>query len=173
MDATTHPDDPLRRTLELTVLSLEELREDRKHTARSLYVVVRAESINCYATGTAAEGCGGKPSWNEKLVVDVPVHARSITLEVKRKNAPGVKDVGVARIAVSDFLGGAVPDERLRFLSYRLRDWQGRRSGVLNFSVRARTPEKVCSCSGDVVIGVPVWWYNRDGMQQCLKKEQD
>ncbi|TKY65536.1 BON1-associated protein 2 [Spatholobus suberectus] len=171
MDATTHPQGPLRRTLEITVLSLEELREDWKHTAQSLYVVVRAESINCYATGTAAEG--GNPTWNEKLVVDVPAHARSITLEVKCKNAPGVKDVGVARIAVSDFLGGAEPDERLQFLSYGLRDWEGRRSGVLNFSVRATAPEKVCSSSGDVVIGVPVWRDHRDGMEQYLEKEQD
>ncbi|KAL2318159.1 hypothetical protein Fmac_032035 [Flemingia macrophylla] len=65
MDATTHP---RKRTLKLIVLSLEELREDWKHAAKSLYVAVRADSITSYATGTAADG--GSQSWNERLVVE-------------------------------------------------------------------------------------------------------
>ncbi|XP_020219262.1 uncharacterized protein LOC109802343 [Cajanus cajan] len=138
MDAATHP---RKRTLELTISSLDELREDWKPALKNLYVAVRADSITSYATGTA-EDCGGNSSWNETLVVEVPAHARSVTLEVKCRNSPGVKDVGVARIAVTDFLSGAAAgsDECERYLSYALRDWEGRRSGVLNFSVRVKTP---------------------------------
>ncbi len=110
------------------------------------------------------------------------MHARCITFEVKCKTSTGVKDVGVARVAVSEFLGGVVPEHCLQFLSYRLRDWEGRRNGVLNFSVRVKSPEyvaakvttekKVGSCgfqmrgplgassssSGGVVTGIPVSW---------------
>ncbi|XP_020218534.2 uncharacterized protein LOC109801817 [Cajanus cajan] len=100
---STHP---RKRTLELTISSLDELREDWKPALKNLYVAVRADSITSYATGTA-EDCGGNSSWNETLVVEVPAHARSVTLEVKCRNSPGVKDVGVARIAVTDFLSGA------------------------------------------------------------------
>ena len=167
---------------------------DRKPatTKSNLYVVVRAESINSYTTCMAMEGAtNNNPTWNHKLVVDVPVHARSITFELKCKSSTkGVKDVGVARVAVSEFIGGVgVPQHGLQFLSYRLRDWEGRRNGVLNFSVKvvsspeyAASPakvaaEKVSPCGfqmrgtmgatsssssscGGVVTGVPVWWNN-------------
>lgn len=79
------------------------------------------------------------------------MHARSITLEVKCKTTwsstttRGAKDVGVARIAMSDLVGGVVPSHCLQFLSYRLRDWEGRRNGVLSFSFRVvkESPEFV------------------------------
>lgn len=182
------------KKLELTIISAEDLRLGRKPATKNLYVVVRPESINSYTTGMAAateEGNSNNtnnPSWNQKFLVDVPMHARCITFEVKCKTSTGgVKDVGVARVAVSEFLGGVVPDHCLQFLSYRLRDWEGRRNGVLNFSVKAvespgyvaapvmkpTTMEKVGSCgfrmrgaigaassSGGVVTGIPVSWKN-------------
>ncbi|QHO08480.1 BON1-associated protein [Arachis hypogaea] len=99
----------------------------------------------------------------------------------------GCQDVGIARVAVSEFMGGfgSVPQHCLQFLSYRLRDWEGRRNGVLNFSVRVvNSPEYVTaaagkavspcgfklrgttmgattsssSCGGGVVVGVPIGW---------------
>ncbi|CAJ1816077.1 unnamed protein product [Sphenostylis stenocarpa] len=155
MDSEPQPRHPLKRTLDLTVLSLEDLHGDWRHAAHRLYVVVQAESIASYETATATVD-GGNPSWNETVVVDVPVHARSITLVVKCKNASSVKDVGIARIAVSDFLGVAVAEQDLQDLSYGLRDWQGKRTGVIKFSVRVREPEKVRSSSGDAVDGVLV-----------------
>ncbi|KAK7294987.1 hypothetical protein RJT34_17888 [Clitoria ternatea] len=151
MDTITHR----KRTLELTVLSLDELYVDPKLETRNLFVVVRAESIKCYTTGMATTGSDyeRKPLWNEKLLVEMPTHARSITLEVKCKSSC-VKDVGVARIALSDFLG-----DEVQFLSYRLRDWEGRRSGVLNFSVRVNSIEAKAS-SDLLLLGVPVGWNN-------------
>lgn len=154
---------------------------DRNLNTENIYVVVRAESIHSYATGTAGSNSNSHNnfSWNEKLLVDMPVHARSITLEVKCKTSrgSGSKDIGVARVAVSDFLGGSVPDDCLQFLSYRLRNWEGKRNGVVNFSVRLRTRERVAatpemvvgscgfqisrgSVTGGVVTGVPLLWNN-------------
>ncbi|KAL1360314.1 hypothetical protein HN51_005678 [Arachis hypogaea] len=178
------------RTLELTVQSVEGLRLDRKPatTKNNLFVVVRAESINSYTTCMAKEDdTNNNLTWNHKLDVDVPLHASSITLEVKSKTLKGVKDVGIARVAVSEFMGGfgSVPQHCLQFLSYRLRDWEGRRNGVLNFSVRVvNSPEYATaavgkavspcgfklrgttmgattsssSCGGGVVVGVPIGW---------------
>ncbi|XP_027353207.1 protein SRC2 homolog [Abrus precatorius] len=149
METKTHSQ-PLRRTLELTVLSAEELNVDQKLTIEDLYVVVRAESINCYTTGMAKESGEGKASWNDKLLVDVPMHAKSITLEMKCNTSTSVKDVGVARIAVSDVVEEDVLDHSFKFFSYRLRDWEGRCNGVLKFSVRVSE----CSSSG-VALSIP------------------
>ncbi|KAK7256691.1 hypothetical protein RIF29_30148 [Crotalaria pallida] len=110
-----------------------QLRVDCKPATKNLYVVVRPESIKSYTTAMAEEG-NVNPSWNQKFMVDMPMHARCITFEVKCKTSMGVKDVGVARVAASEFLGGVVPDHCLQFLSFRLRDWEGRRNGVLNFT---------------------------------------
>ncbi|KAK7317527.1 hypothetical protein RJT34_01842 [Clitoria ternatea] len=81
MDTIAHP----KRTLELNVLSLDELYADPKLKTRNLFVVVRAESIKCYTTSmaTTRSNYERKPLWNEKLLVEMPTHARSITLEVK------------------------------------------------------------------------------------------
>lgn len=148
-----------KRTLDLTVLSMEDLHPNWRHAAQSLYVVVRADSIASYATGTAtvettSDG-SGNPSWNEKLEVDVPAQARSVTLTVKCRNAPSMKDVGIARIAIAELLSAAAAaaaaEQNLQILSYGLRDWEGRRSGVIKFYVRVRERDMLSSFSGNVV----------------------
>ena len=133
------------RTLEITVISGENLYVDQNPVTKDTYVVVRTESLNCCTTKMAMEGgSGSNPSWNEKFLLDMPMHARSITFEVQCKTSKGIKNIGVARIAVSDFLGPNLQENCLQVLSYRLRDWEGRRNGVINFSVRMKTPEE-CS----------------------------
>ncbi|OIW02069.1 hypothetical protein TanjilG_14592 [Lupinus angustifolius] len=163
------------RTLEVTVLSAEGLRINGNPATNNIYVVVRAESITSHTTATTGDGSGGGfHSWNEKFTVDLAMHAKSIAFEVKCNTEIGVRDVGVARIAVSDFFGGSVPDQVLQFFSYRLRDWDGSRNGVINFSVRVVEPaleeaeavaasEKMVdatSSSDNVVLGIPVCWNN-------------
>ena len=144
---------PRSKTLELTVLNAQNLTVDRKPVTKDTYVVVRTESLNCCTTGMAAED-DGRSSWNEKFYLEMPMHARSLTFEVYYKNSVGATIIGVARIAVSDFLGGDVPESNLQFLSYRLRDSQGRINGIINFSVAVKTPE--CSSSmPNPVDGVP------------------
>ncbi|KAL1367305.1 hypothetical protein HN51_021349 [Arachis hypogaea] len=171
------------RTIEITVISSENV-----HVKEESYVVVRAESLKCCTTKTAKNTdiiinnnhSSSLISWNEKLLLEIPMHARSITFEVQCKNsrASSARPVGVARIAISDILlggsgfgGNSGGDNNV--LSYRLRDWDGRRNGVIHFSVTtakamAAVEEAVKPVedhmkknnknSNEVVLGVPLWW---------------
>ncbi|KAI4355001.1 hypothetical protein L6164_003820 [Bauhinia variegata] len=124
--------------LELTVLSGENLSINRRPlSSEKPYVVVWIESTVCCATKLATQG-GRNPWWNEKFLVDMPMHATFIIFDVQCKTRTGVKSVGAARVHVSEFLGGIVPDSFLKFMSYRLRDKQGTRNGIINFSVRVQ-----------------------------------
>ncbi|XP_050249734.1 BON1-associated protein 2 [Quercus robur] len=162
---------PLLRTLEITVISGEDLRNDRRPIKKNAFVVVRTDSYNSRRTDMDTDG-GSCPKWNQKLVVDMSMHAQFITLQVQCKTSLGDKTVGTARIPVSDFVGGYVPESYLHFLSYRLRDHNGERNGIVNISVRVKVPE-YASCSrtelgiplgilgqrnfgGGIVTGVPV-----------------
>lgn len=157
------------RTLEVTVISGENLRTNRKPVKKNAFVVIQTDSANKVCTTKMDADGGSYPSWNEKVVVDVPMHARFITVEVQCKTSGGNKTVGVARVPISDFVGGHVPQSYLHFLSYRLRDYKGERNGIINISVKAKVPE-YASCSGTgmgvplgdnnfggVVTGIPVW----------------
>ena len=176
----------LVRTLEVTVISGENLRNDRKPIKKNAFVVVRTDSYNSRRTDMDTDG-GSHPKWNQKLVVDMSMHAQFIMLEVQCKTSLGDKIVGTARIPVSDFVGGYVPESYLQFLSYRLRDRNGERNGIVNISVRVKLPE-YASCSrtelgiplemgvawgqrnfaGGIVTGVPVL-YNYPEKRKILK----
>ncbi|CAL5196155.1 unnamed protein product [Lathyrus oleraceus] len=123
------------KTLELTVLSAQDIHVNGEPVTTNIFVVVRAESTTTHTTPLST-GEGNVLSWNEKFTVELSTYARSISFEVKYQTTTGVRDVGVARIAVSDFLGGSVPETSLQVLSYTLRDWNGLCNGVINFSVR-------------------------------------
>ncbi|QHO22894.1 uncharacterized protein DS421_12g359020 [Arachis hypogaea] len=173
------------RTIEITVISGENV-----HVKEESYVVVRAESLKSCTTKAAKNThiiinnnhSSSLISWNEKLLLEIPMHARSITFEVQCKNsrASSARPVGVARIAISDILlggsgfGSDSDRDGDNVLSYRLRDWDGRRNGVIHFSVRRMTvappventvkelvedQKKTKKEPGEeVVLGVPVWW---------------
>ncbi|XP_048333782.2 BON1-associated protein 2 [Ziziphus jujuba] len=152
------------RTIEVTVLSGEDLRMDRKPIKKNSFVVVRTENGDFRSTETDKEG-SSFPIWKEKLVLDLPAHARALTLEVHCKTSSGSKVVGTAMVPVSDFVGGYVPESYLHFLSYRLRDRRGEKNGIINISVRMKVHgggEYGCSSSCSVAaaasetIGVPV-----------------
>lgn len=154
------------KTLELTILSAEGLHVRGKPANKNVFTVVRAESLTSHTTAMANGNENGFHTWNEKFRVELGPQARCLTIEVKCKTETGVvRDIGVARIAVSDFLGGSVPDHSLQSLCYRLRDWDGRENGVVNFSVRVAVPpaaaENDCSSSsGGVVTAIPVYLNN-------------
>ncbi|MED6121275.1 hypothetical protein PIB30_028525 [Stylosanthes scabra] len=99
----------------------------------------------------------------------------------KSSRASSARSVGVARIAISDILlGGSVcsDGDGDNVLSYRLRDWDGRRNGVIHFSVRTAKPaaaeeavkppvkvlvedhmkKNIKNSKNEVVLGVPLWW---------------
>lgn len=166
-------------------MSAENLRAGKKPVTKSTFVAVRTGSgpDQCCTTKTSAED-GSNPTWNEKLVLDLPaLHAGFFTLEVhcRKTSSSGSKLVGGARVPVSDFLGGFVPRNHLQFLSYRLRDYSSsQRNGIINISVRVTSPEpyrcskpqqqpksvgvpvgKETRLSG-VVTGVPAVWFGRN-----------
>ncbi|KAF1863864.1 hypothetical protein Lal_00030984 [Lupinus albus] len=169
-----------RRTIEITVISGENISVDENLMAENVYVVVRPESINCYTTkmGIREEGL---IAWNEKFLLEIPMHAKSITFEVQCKKYKRSRLIGVARIALSDLEGGK-ENNCLQMFAYGLRDWDGRRNGVIHFSVRNFLISEVkcvkgitmgSSCgfenqvmgfqvneknSNDVAIGIPLWW---------------
>ncbi|WVZ16097.1 hypothetical protein V8G54_009079 [Vigna mungo] len=169
------------RTLEITVISGQNIR-----VTEDAYVVVRAESLSCCTTRTAKDDGTNFLSWNDKFLLEMPVHARSITFEVQCSKFKSFRPLGVARIAASDLLGGAAdPENQLQQLSYGLRDWEGKRNGVIHFSVRVAPPPppstpvekclkpaveqavtrmgcgdriKVGDKTKEVVVGLPFWW---------------
>ncbi|KAK8693508.1 hypothetical protein V6N13_071091 [Hibiscus sabdariffa] len=161
------------RTLEITVLSAEDLRIDNRSVKKNAFAVVWTDTYNYKTTKIDAEG-GNFPSWNDKLVVGMPMHTRFVTLQVKCKasSGGGDKTVGIARIPVTDFIGGFYPENRLQFLSYRLRDSKGLKNGIVNVSVRVKEALQGCSsqaaASGlgipvdgrkdsGIVTGIPIW----------------
>ncbi|MED6121274.1 hypothetical protein PIB30_028524 [Stylosanthes scabra] len=132
-------------TLEITIISGENICVDRTPIAENIFVTVRAESLNCCTTKIVSEN-GGTIAWNEKFILDIPMHAKSITFEVQCKKYKAARPVGVARIGVLDVLVGqniassTENNNGVRMLSYELRAWDGRRNGVIHFSVRVVVP---------------------------------
>ncbi|XP_058086093.1 BON1-associated protein 2-like [Magnolia sinica] len=127
--------------LEITVISAEALRI-HNHPIKNTYVNVGIDSHNCLSTALDRDG-GSYPSWNEKLRLALPPSARSITVVVHCKTASGLKTVGTANIPTSDILKDYVPAHLIHFLSYRLREWDGRPNGIINLSARMVGPDYV------------------------------
>ncbi|KAL7158649.1 hypothetical protein ABFS83_02G158400 [Erythranthe nasuta] len=142
------------KAMEITVISAEGLLVNRKQTVtKNVSVTVKTDPLNSRSTGRVDPEGGSSPSWKEKLLMDLPVHARFITVEVHS----GSRIVGAANIPVTDFSGGFLPENHLSFLSYRLRDGNGERNGIVNLSVKVRGAGNTgcaASCSRPW-IGVP------------------
>ncbi|GAV85577.1 C2 domain-containing protein [Cephalotus follicularis] len=127
--------------LEVTILSCEELRIGGNFLKKKVYVIVKTDPFNCHTTYINEQG-GGYPSWNEKIVINMPMHAKFMTLEVRccKTNNSSSDDriVGLANVPVSDFIGGYTPENYLQFLSYRLSNAEGERNGIINISIRVK-----------------------------------
>ncbi|KAF7814692.1 BON1-associated protein 2-like [Senna tora] len=139
--------------VEITILSAEDLRTKRRH-ARSGGVFVCVESPK--ESRTTEEDPEGR--WKQKLEIEVPADAGFITAEVKERSGSLMRDIssiGMAKIPVSDFVGGYVPQDQVQFLSYRLWDRKCRRNGIINVC-GVPIVAHAASSSG-VVSGIPVW----------------
>lgn len=150
---------PFLRILEIRVISGEDLRiNQRRQSVKNSFVVIKTDSGNNFSSSSTSyfpgeirrtklntDG-GSNPEWDEKLVMEMPLHARFVTVEVQCKKNGGNNSssssriIGTVKIPVSDFIGGLVPENYLHFLSYRLRDTQGERNGIINLSVRIKSP---------------------------------
>ncbi|KGN56545.1 BON1-associated protein 2 [Cucumis sativus] len=166
------------RTVEITVISGENLQIRGKPIKSDLFVTVRSDlqSENGSVNTKIDRDGDGFPRWNEKLVIDLPMHAAFVVVEVCRSASSGrkVKIVGKSRVPVADFVAGHLPESHLQFLSYRLRDEKGERNGIINLSVRVKlapgverigVPVPVAMPArtfhggggGGVVTGIPIW----------------
>lgn len=169
------------RTIEITVISGENLQVRGKPIKSDLFVTVRSDLQNGSASTKIDRDGAGFPRWNEKLVVDLPMHAACFVVEVCHvASGRNIKIVGTARVPVADFTAGYLPESHLQFLSYRLRDERGERNGVVNLSVRVKMAagielpnllqkqrigvpvampmtERKFHGGGGVVTGIPIW----------------
>ncbi|KAK4787374.1 hypothetical protein SAY86_011207 [Trapa natans] len=180
----------IMESIEITILSAENLRDGKKPVKRSTFVAVRTGSDpdpgKCSTTKMSPEG-GSYHTWGDKVVLDrQAMQAGFFTLEVHRPTSAAKgrsKIVGGARVPVSDFLWGYVPANHLQFLSYRLWDYAAcERNGVINISVRVTSPTEPFRrpeppkkpntvvvvpsrekerVGGGVVTGVPAVWIGR------------
>ncbi|KAF8413121.1 hypothetical protein HHK36_001097 [Tetracentron sinense] len=129
-------------SLDITVISAEGLSLNRHSIKKNTFVTVKTDPNNSQSTKMDTEG-GSYPSWNEKLALELPCNARMVTVEVQCKTSSGVRTVGTANIPVSDFIGNHTPANYLHFLSYRLRERDGERNGIVNLSVKVKGQEYV------------------------------
>ncbi|CAL9165084.1 unnamed protein product [Musa hybrid cultivar] len=124
-------------TVEITIISAEELRRGRRPLDKGAFVAVRSgsDTHGQVATGVDRDG-GGYPCWNEKLTMTLPPSARSLSVGVYCRSKMGAGSacaVAAAEVPVSDFLW---LEDYLHLLSYKLRDRNGVGNGIINFSVR-------------------------------------
>ncbi|XP_030533478.1 BON1-associated protein 1-like [Rhodamnia argentea] len=161
--------------LEVTAISGEDLRINGRPIKNNAFVTVKADSHGSPSLhgSTKPDALGESyPHWDEKLHVDLPEGSRYLVGEVRRRSSSaGDRLVGTACIPVSDFI--YTPKNHLHFLSYRLRDAEGLRNGIINISVRVTASSGSSPSVPDfgvpadrekmhgTVTGVPVWYPNR------------
>ncbi|XLU80598.1 hypothetical protein S245_004018 [Arachis hypogaea] len=157
----------MSKSLEITILSAEDLRVNEKSIKKNAFVTLKIDASSAMRTTKMDVDGGNYPTWNEKVIMDVPLHASFITLEVNYKAMMGINSVGISRIRISDILGGYVSQNQVQFLSYRLWDRKVKRNEVINFSVRVKMPvislakellPAAKNSSNAVVTGIPVNW---------------
>ncbi|KAG7639839.1 BON1-associated protein 2 [Arabidopsis thaliana] len=129
-----------KRSLEIEVISAEGLKVDRKPLKKKTYSVVRIDEKS-WASKVDELG-GSYPIWKDRFDMEMPISAsvRFISIEVYYRTSGSGRDknVGYAKIPVTDFMGGFAPQGHLNFLSYRLRDEYGDKCGIVNVSIMVK-----------------------------------
>ncbi|CAN8284488.1 unnamed protein product [Cochlearia groenlandica] len=129
----------MKRSLEIELISGEELKVDRKPLKRKTFCIVR---IDQKTKKCELDKSGGSfPIWKEKIDMDISINGnvRFIFIEVYYRTSNGSdKNLGVAKIPVNDFMGGLTPCGHVSFLSYRLRDEYGDKCGIINVSIMVK-----------------------------------
>ncbi|CAN7021204.1 unnamed protein product [Brassica oleracea var. botrytis] len=129
-----------KRSLEIELISAEGLEVNGKPVKRQTFGVVRIDQETHHKCKVDEQG-GSYPIWQDRIKAEMAVDGsvRFITVEVFYKTSGGAeKNVGVAKIPVTDFMGGFAPRGHLNFLSYRLRDAYGDKSGIVNVSIMVK-----------------------------------
>lgn len=129
----------MQRSLEIELISAEGLKVDRKPVKRKTFCVVKIDQKTRVCK--LDESGGSCPTWKDKIEMEMPINGsvRFISIEVLSRTSGGAeKNVGYAKIPVTDFMGGFAPQGHLNFLSYRLRDEYGDKSGIVNVSIMVK-----------------------------------
>ncbi|KAI3693345.1 hypothetical protein L6452_33180 [Arctium lappa] len=145
------------RDLELTIISAESLSlAGNCRVKKNPFVVIKIESNADQTTTTDTENNNSNPTWNQKFFINIPMNVRFFTLEVRCKKFSGDRIVGSARVPTSDFEGHYFPMNYLHFLSYRLRDRNGERNGIINISIKMMKNDQRVLLTHGVAVGVPL-----------------
>ncbi|KAF2601339.1 hypothetical protein F2Q70_00028874 [Brassica cretica] len=144
-----------KRSLEIELISAEGLKVNGKPVKRRTFGVVRIDQETHHKCKVDEQG-GSYPIWQDRIKTEMAVDGsvRFITVEVFYKTSGGAKkSVGVAKIPVTDFMGGFAPQGHLNFLSYRLRDEYGDKSGIVNVSIMVKPDfsDGYTACSSQAV----------------------
>jgi hypothetical protein len=124
-------------SLEMTILSAEELRLNACLLKQSTFVTVHSGSQHHATTNIDNQG-SGYPCWNQKFDLELPSNIQYMTIEVKRRSLLGNVMIGMVNVPVTDFTQGYAAANHLHFLSYLLRDRKGLRKGIVNLSIRVK-----------------------------------
>ncbi|KAJ8633638.1 hypothetical protein MRB53_026974 [Persea americana] len=123
--------------LEITIISAEGLIYRSRSVTKNIFVTVRTDPTN-HQSSSVDEAGGCNPSWNKKLQLALPASSTKLVVgvEVRRKTSSGSQLIGIANIPMSDIFGDYVPSSHLHFLSYRLRESDGGKNGIINLSIK-------------------------------------
>ncbi|KAF8113805.1 hypothetical protein N665_0045s0048 [Sinapis alba] len=143
----------MKRSLEIELISAEGLKVDRKPVKRKTFCIIK---IDQDTRECKPDELGGSyPVWKDKLEMDMAMNGsvRFISIEVLYITSGGAKkNVGFAKIPVTDFMGGFAPQGHLNFLSYRLRDEYGDKSGIVNVSIMVKPDGKSLKYSSPLMV---------------------
>lgn len=145
----------MSRKIQITAISAEDLVYDRKPLKKDAFVAFdMAGNYWKQPMRTSLDEVGGNyPMWEDTLETEFSKPTSVMYVQVLYRSSSGKdKRVGTARVPVKDFTGEYAPEGFLHCLSYRLWDEQGRRNGIVNFSVRI-LPHK-----SDLKSGLPPFW---------------
>ncbi|CAN6836441.1 hypothetical protein Bca4012_034623 [Brassica carinata] len=164
----------LKRSLEIELISAEGLKVNGKPTKRKTFGVVIIDQ-ETYHTCKVDEQGGSYPIWKDRIKTEMAVDGtvRFISVEVFYLTSGGAKkSVGVAKIPVTDFMGGFAPQGHLNFLSYRLRDEYGDKSGIVNVSIMVKPDVNDVKYSSPSPLMVPSLGYTACSSQAAAVNGQ-
>ncbi|KAK9724579.1 hypothetical protein RND81_05G084000 [Saponaria officinalis] len=129
-----HPQYSQQRMLEINVISAEDLRINGRPIKNNAIAHVRLNNDTEVASTRVDKNGGSYPLWNDKIDLKFPCNAKEIIVQVCCDN----NLIGQTIIPAKDIIEDYIPSSYLHLLSYRLRDRQSRRNGIINLSIRVR-----------------------------------
>ncbi|CAM6108471.1 unnamed protein product [Calypogeia fissa] len=145
------------RTLELNVISAQNLKKVKNFGHQSCYAVGYISSSDKKSTKVDKEG-GTNPTWNAKLTLSCDEkllqRGRShITVDIYSHGTFGNKLVGTSKISLLEIGKQAATGAPPKFLSFEVCRRSGKVQGVLNLSVKVGEKRYIADKSGKPFLG--------------------